>query len=158
MTFAHSKGVMPPWMTLSSTGFLSGAAVNILGKYTFTIMAKDATGCEVNREYTVSSTLSRTASLCLVDDIDASKTAIVNFATGEYSINGGAVRLSKKGALSITDSQLALVDRSGGNEINIKVNRFDGRGQASARIAGTPVKSVYINDGSILNNPCVIRP
>jgi hypothetical protein len=51
-TFSVTSGVLPPGLSLSSAGLLSGT-VTSAGAYTFTITATDAVGCLGSRVYTL---------------------------------------------------------------------------------------------------------
>ena len=52
-TFAVTFGALPPDLTLSSSGVLSGTPTT-LGSFTFTVSAADANGCTGSRSYTIS--------------------------------------------------------------------------------------------------------
>jgi hypothetical protein len=49
-TFAVTSGTLPPGLTLSSTGLLSGTPTTA-GSFNFTVTATDANGCTGSREY-----------------------------------------------------------------------------------------------------------
>ncbi|GEM_PF-1280016 len=51
-TYVHSAGTLPPGLSLSSLGNLSGI-VSSAGSYTFTITATDGNGCNGSQTYTV---------------------------------------------------------------------------------------------------------
>ena len=51
-TFAVSSGALPPGVTLSSAGALSGAPTTA-GEFNFTVTATDANSCAGSRSYTI---------------------------------------------------------------------------------------------------------
>jgi hypothetical protein len=52
-SFAISSGSLPPGLTLSSNGTLSGTS-NVIGNYAFTVTVTDAAGCQDTRAYSLS--------------------------------------------------------------------------------------------------------
>lgn len=51
-TWTVSSGMLPPGITVSSDGVLSGTPSN-LGLFEFTVLARDANGCSISKSYTL---------------------------------------------------------------------------------------------------------
>jgi hypothetical protein len=109
-TYAVTAGTLPPGITLSAGGLLSGLPTSKLS-YTFTVTATDAAGCSGTKVYSLAA-----STLFFLDDAGRSRLC-VNGVTGAYTfqiltgphagesyigianiVNGGAKIYSKPGA------------------------------------------------------------
>ncbi len=112
-TFSVTSGSLPPGLTLSSGGVLSGTPT-AAGNFTFTVTATDAQGCTVNGSYTVTIFLTITPSTLPGGTVGTvySQTCTASGGTGPYAftIQSGSLppglMLSSSGVISGTPTTI----------------------------------------------------
>jgi hypothetical protein len=85
-TFAVTSGSLPPGLSLTAGGLLSGTPTEI-GSYTFTITATDAVGCQGSRTYSMGFTVSAAVGIPTLDSVGLMIFVLVLAAAGFLAVN-----------------------------------------------------------------------
>ncbi len=90
-SFAITSGNLPPGMSLSSTGLLSGTPT-LLGLYTFTVGVTDNVGCPGELQYTLRVSTSSSCPTITVSPSNLTNAVIGVFYSRQFTASGGTSR------------------------------------------------------------------
>jgi hypothetical protein len=161
--FTVSSGALPPGLTLSSDGVLSGTPT-AAGIFSFTVQALDNTGCPGTRTFTVVIATPPPAVVAVVDDDDdddddnnGRNAALVGVAAGAAGLFAGRALASdgpRCARFTVVPATPALPACVIGQPCSLRFSTSDGRSPHNFTVKGAPPPGLTLDpNGNLSGTP-----